>query len=381
MALEGNAGDFGLSEIFQLISIQKKSGMLSISGRQNMAIFFENGMVISTRDRRAKTCDPLRDYLIRYGFIGSEEMNNLQQIQAGSGMDLTDILLSERYFSEDELRQIFTDQTYETIQEILSWPKSYYKFISGTNVLTGVRSFAEIKVEGVLMESMRRIDEFPQIERIFPHAEMMVRRLEMKGDEETKLERAEEIVYELLEQERSIRDLVANARMARFCTYEALKNLLDKELLEITRDTGPQQQAESGEERAAALRPAARARLAPTLATVVILVACFALGEFALPALLPPGWTAGAFAPRAAATPRGGPTSLPADLEEFRLRRLETTARQAIEEHRAVSGAYPFSLEVLVVKKILRPATLARINQAGLVYRTAGGDWYSLERR
>ena len=95
MALEGNAGDFGLSEIFQLISIQKKSGMLSVSGDENMAIFFQDGLIASTRDRRARSRDPLKDYLLRYGFIGRDEMNNLQQIQARSKMDLTDILLQE----------------------------------------------------------------------------------------------------------------------------------------------------------------------------------------------------------------------------------------------------------------------------------------------
>ena len=163
MALEGNARDFGLSEIFQLIAIQKKSGMLSVSGDKNMAIFFQDGFIVSTRDRRTKTRDPLKDYLLNYGFIGRDEMNNLQQIQARSGMDLSDILLQEKYFSDDELNTIFTDQIYETIQEVLSWPKSYYKFVTGSGVLVGVRTFSALKVEGLLMESMRRIDEYPEM--------------------------------------------------------------------------------------------------------------------------------------------------------------------------------------------------------------------------
>ena len=146
MALEGNAKDFGLSEIFQLIAIQKKSGMLSVSGEENLAIFFQDGLIVSTRDRRAKSRDPLKDYLLRYGFIGRDEMNKLQQIQARSGLDLTDILLQEKYFSEDELSTIFTEQIYETVQEVLSWPKSYYKFVTGSGVLVGVPTFTLLKV-------------------------------------------------------------------------------------------------------------------------------------------------------------------------------------------------------------------------------------------
>lgn len=380
MALEGNVKDFGLSEIFQLISIQKKSGMLSISGEENMAVFFEDGMVISTRDRRSKTRDPLRDYLLRYGFLGRDEMNTLQHIQAGSGMDMTDILLQERYFSEDELRQIFTDQIYETIQEILSWPKSYYKFVSGTNVLNGVRSFAAVKVEGLLMESMRRIDEFPEIRRIFHAEDMMVRRLPIDSGRQTPLERSEEIIYELLEEESSVADVVARARMSRFCTYESLKNLLEKELLEITRDTQPEQEEAPGEQ-IRQRRTGGRKRALPTLATAAALVLCYAVGEYAVPAVFPPGWTADAFQPPAAALPQSRGPALSGDLSEFMLRRLETTVRQGLEEYFAVMGEYPFSLEILVVRKILPAGIVSRVHQAGLIYRVGDpADRYDLSR-
>jgi len=381
MALEGNARDFGLSEIFQLISIQKKSGMLSISGEENMAVFFEDGMIISTRDRRSKTRDPLRDYLLRYGFLQRDEMNNLQQIQGGSGMDLTDILLQERYFSEDELRQIFMDQIYETVQIILSWPKSYYKFVSGTNVLTGVRSFAAVKVEGLLMESMRRIDEFPEIRRIFHAEDMMVRRLPMEPGSQVQLERSEEVVYELLENETSVAEVVRSARMAQFCTYESLKNLMEKELLEITRDTQPEQDDTPGEQ-VKTRRRSGRKRALPTMATAAALVLCYAIGEYAVPALLPPGWTADLLQPPAAAAPASRGPGLSADLSEFMLRRLETTVRQGLEEYYAVTGQYPFSLEILVVKKILTADAVSRAQQAGLVYHVSEpADSYELSRR
>ncbi|MDD3642317.1 MAG: DUF4388 domain-containing protein [Candidatus Krumholzibacteria bacterium] len=380
MALEGNAKDFGLSEIFQLISIQKKSGMLSISGEENMAVFFEDGMVVSTRDRRSKTRDPLRDYLLRYGFLDREEMNNLQQIQSGSGMDLTDILLQERYFSDDELRQIFTDQIYETVQEILSWPKSYYKFVSGTSVLTGVRSFAAVKVEGLLMESMRRIDEFPEIRRIFRAEEMMVRRLPAEPSRKIPLERSEEVVYELLENESSVADVLKRAKMARFCAYEALKNLLEKELLEITRDVQPEQEKSPGEQ-VRERRSGGRKRTLPTMAAAAALALCYAAGEYAVPALFPPGWTADAMRAPAAAAPLSRDPGLSGDLSEFRLRRLETTVRQGLEEYRAVMGEYPFSLEILVVRKILPAGVVTRVHQAGLVYRAGDpADRYELSR-
>ena len=125
MALEGNAKDFGLSEILQLIALQKKTGLLTITGDQTMVIYFRDGRVISTRDRRKMAYDPLQSYLLDYGFVSANEMSRLQQIQGETNLDLIDILVSEKKFSEDELRIIFAEQIQETIQDVLSWPKSW----------------------------------------------------------------------------------------------------------------------------------------------------------------------------------------------------------------------------------------------------------------
>ena len=379
MALEGNARDFGLSEIFQLISIQKKSGMLSVSGDENMSIFFKDGLIVSTRDRRARARDPLKDYLLRYGFIGRDEMNNLQQIQARSGMDLTDILIQEKYFSEDELSTIFNEQTYETVQEVLSWPKSYYKFVTGSSVLAGVQTFSALKVEGLLMESMRRIDEFPEMQRIFPSEEMVVRRLPAPQNRSSRIEKNEEIIYNMLSEETSISDLVAHARMARFNTYEALKSLLEKELLEITKDTSPI--AEEVEEEVLEKKAKSGKKFAPTLAVVFMLIACFIAGEYIVPTLLPPGWTAEAFSSEPSLTRGTGEGLLSADLKEFQLRRLEATVREGLEEYFAVKGTYPFTLEVLAVRKFITRDAIARVHQAGIVYRMGNSGYdYTLVR-
>jgi hypothetical protein len=227
MALEGNVKDFGLSEILQLIALQKKTGMLSITGERTMVIYFREGLVISTRDRRSNVDDPLKDFLLKYGYLGTRDMERIERILAETQLDLTDILASEKLFSPEELRVIFSEQIQETIQDILNWPKSQYKFIIGTQVLAGVRSFASLKVEGLLMESMRRIDEFPEILRIFPSEATILKRLPMPETSPPSLDAQEKTVYKLLAEEQCLGVLVSRARMSRFCAYETLKCLLE----------------------------------------------------------------------------------------------------------------------------------------------------------
>ncbi len=377
MALEGNAKDFGLSEILQLIALQKKTGMLSVTGEESAVIFFIEGRVLSTRDRRSKARDPLKNYLLRYGFIGREEMNKIQQIQMESNLDLTEILLSEKYFTEEQLTAILYEQVQESIQEILSWPKSFYKFITSKQALQAIQFLKPIKVEGLLMESMRRIDEFIELQGIFPSEEMALKHKEPGPDAAEKLEGREKTLFELLTYEKTLAELISKAKMPRFCTYESLKNLLEKGLLQITKEpkftvVEVQQVVE---------KKNARSKwLAPSLAVIVLLIACYAAGEYLVPLALPPGWRPH----RRAESPkqsRGGEAFLAAGLDELKVHYLEAAIEEGLEEYRATVGSYPFTLEVLAVKRIISKSLLDKIHQTGLIYKLKDdGTSYKLLR-
>jgi hypothetical protein len=376
MALEGNVRDFGLSEILQLIALQKKTGMLSITGEQTMVIYFREGQIISTRDRRKLAADPFRDYILKYGFISAEELNRIQQIQTETNLDLTDILVSEKKFSDDELRIIFAEQIQETIQEILTWPRSQYKFIIGSQVLQGVNSFGSFKVEGLLMESMRRIDEFPEFVRIFPSESTIVKRLPAPADGKVEIEELEDLIYSVLEKPMSIAELVPKARMSRFSAYEALKCLLEKGLLQII-EAEKGEEPEAGEAEAGNEAPPRRLPL-PAFAAVLALVASLAFGELAVPRLLPPGWGFVRRADLREANVAGGVSVAPT-LGELEFRLLEAAVQEALEEHLAVKGAYPTGLETLVANGFMPEKTFDEAVARGFSYRLgSGGKSYSL---
>lgn len=375
MALEGNARDFGLSEILQLIALQKKTGMLSITGDRTMVIYFREGQVISTRDRRKLAEDPFKVYLLRYGFISADEMDRIQQILAESNLDLTDILLSEKKFSEDELRTIFADQIQETIEEVLNWPRSQYKFIIGSQVLQGVTSFGSFKVEGLLMESMRRIDEFPELQRIFPTERTIVKRLP-PPDGASQTDELEDFVYDLLENPLSIAEVVPKARMSRFNTYEALKNLLEKGLLQVL---VVEEGAEIDEGEAAEAEEREPRRLpVVAVAAALALVGSVAFGELVAPRVLAPGW---AFVPRSAVTETraAGAASVAPTLDALESRLVEAAVREALEEHFAVKGTYPSGIETLVSNGLLSGRICEKARAGGLSYRVGSeGKSYSL---
>ncbi|MBD3178550.1 MAG: DUF4388 domain-containing protein [Candidatus Latescibacteria bacterium] len=372
MGFEGDVKDFGLSEIFQLISVQQKSGMLLVSGEGNIAVFFSEGMIISTRDRRNRSMDPLKEYMIRYGFLSKKVLDKINRIQDESKLDLTDILISEKYFSEDELMIIFRDQIYETIQEAINWPRSHYKFISGKNLVQGVKSFASIKVDAVLMESMRRIDEFPRLLEQFPSIDMILERKSDPGREIPELSGNQEFIYELLRDRMNLGQVISNGKMARFSVYDALSKLLEADLLQVTMPSEkPQPVARERSE-----IPPERSPLVPILAIAAVLIISFLAGEYLIPAVLQPGWPV--------ITGDGKEALAGSGLEgitRIRAGQLEKKITTALEEYRASRGSYPLTIEILSLKGFVNEDTVKEAKDFGYRYRLRNNSQsFTLER-
>ncbi|HSG28363.1 MAG TPA: hypothetical protein VLA34_07765, partial [Candidatus Krumholzibacterium sp.] len=120
-----------------------------------------------------------------------------------------------------------------------------------------------------------------------------------------------------------------------------------------------------------------RKRLVPTFATLVLLLVSFAMGEYLVPRVMPPGWKSGAGAVSAAAV---GSDALSSDPEVLRIRALRTTIRQGLEEYYATRGSYPFTLEVLAVRKFIPASAVQLAQQSGIHYRMGeNGSGYLLD--
>lgn len=169
MALEGNLNSFGLSEILQLISVQQKTGMLTVQSEHgNGVMFFRDGQLVSTRDRRRRARDPFKDYVTRYGVLSRKALMRISQIASQSKLDFVDIVASEGLLSDADLEKHWRKHLQETMHDVLTWEQCSYKFISSDDIVKDVKTLESYSVEAMLMESMRRIDEFPQMLKQFP---------------------------------------------------------------------------------------------------------------------------------------------------------------------------------------------------------------------
>jgi hypothetical protein len=361
MALEGNLSSFGLEEILQLIAVQQKTGMLSVSiNEKSTVLFFRDGKIISTRDRRSKTRDPFREYLMRYGVLGREELVRITQIGTQSKLDLLDILISEKFLDEATLARQWRLHIQETLHDVLTWDQCSYKFVSGDEIVGGVKSLGEHIVEPLLMECMRRIDEYPILQEMFPTEGIRIAATGREIDPEAEMFESEKSVLSILKTPRAVRDIITRAKMPAFDAYEALKLLKEKGLIMLEADV-----AAGAEAAGSAASQRARRRLGNPLAitaSIILFTACAFAGA----------WRD---ADRAAAMARNG--LLAAD--HANRARVEYHVRWLIEAYHARTGFYPTDLGDLGKSGLADRETLVRAASLDLRYKlTSDRQAYTL---
>jgi hypothetical protein len=134
------------------------------------------------------------------------------------------------------------------------------------------------------------------------------------------------------------------------------------------------------EETVAPVRKERKMRFVPTFVIVVLLFASFAIGEYLIPSILPPGWNVSAQEVTTGTAPSG--TALcAASLHELKLRLIGASLRQGIEKCRAMTGSYPMTLETLAVRNIIPSSLIDDAQKYGFAYRSLDeGNSYSLTR-
>jgi hypothetical protein len=326
MALEGNLSSFGLEEILQLIAVQQKTGMLSVTiNEKTTVLFFRDGKIISTRDRRSKTRDPFREYLMRYGVLSREELVRLTQIGTQSKLDLLDILTSEKFLDEKMLARQWRYHIQEALHDVLTWDQCSYKFISGDEIVGGVKSLGEHIVEPLLMECMRRIDEYPMLQEMFPAEGIRIGPTGREVNPEAEMFESEKNVLAMVKSPRAVRDVVSRAKMPAFDTYEALRLLKDKGLIMIEADVAERDDAPGASASARARRQHGNPLIMG--GCVIVFAACAFVGAMH-------------DADRAAAMARSGILATDAAHRA----RVEYHVRWLIEAYRSRNGFYPTDL-------------------------------------
>jgi tetratricopeptide (TPR) repeat protein len=170
MAIEGPLKELGIHDVFQLLDLSRKTGVLRVSSelRQNAGtVVFTQGSVVSAEIR--SNPHPLGSVLLSAGKITQEDLTRARDMQkAGDPRRLGEVLVEIGAVSRRELARQVRAQVEEVIFELRSWSEGYFSFEEGA-AAEGAEADVRITTEALMMEGARRIDEWSQIQQRIPH--------------------------------------------------------------------------------------------------------------------------------------------------------------------------------------------------------------------
>lgn len=241
MAIEGPLRELGIHDVFQLLDLSRKTGVLRVTSdlRHNAGtVYFEAGTIVFAEIR--SNPHPLGALLLRTGKISEADLERARDMQTRGGDQrrLGQILVAIGALSPRELERQMRFQIEEVVFEMMSWHEGFFSF--GEEPVVVHEDAVRIRTEALLMEGARRIDEWSRIEKRVPHLGVVPQLAPaLEGDSgELDLLPAEWELLALIEGTRDVRTLATELGRSDFDVAKTLFGLESAGVVMLV-DQGP----------------------------------------------------------------------------------------------------------------------------------------------
>jgi hypothetical protein len=302
IALHGNLRDFGMSEVFQLIGQQRKTGVLQVRGELGeVELRFDEGCVVSAAPVGSYEDEALGDMAVRCGALPRESHAEAERARSSSGDGLRRHLVAAG-LALTTLHEVEDLLTRETLFALLRWDDGSFRFVARAVPHDRPRG-SLIAAEQVLMDGLRMVDEWSALLAELPSETLVYRRRgSLEEYRRSPAGRAapwpEEAarLFLLVDGRASVRRVIDLSRLGTFLGMRIFVDLAQAGWIEPLRDEGAASDRE-GVARGRAWRTAVRA---------VPFAALALLAALALAGTGRPGPAAGTFGRDAIAGARAG---------------------------------------------------------------------------
>ena len=175
MSLAGELGTMALSDILQWVSQGRKTGTLHVSrGAVQKRISFDGGTICSSWSNDPR--ESLGQFLVRERLISEEQLFRTLLRQETEGRPLGALLVENGPLADEDLVRMLTLKAEETIYDLFHWSEGHFEFKDGERPADSPFP-VDLEVTSVIMEGIRRIDEWQRMRDVVPSTETTFRAL------------------------------------------------------------------------------------------------------------------------------------------------------------------------------------------------------------
>lgn len=233
MAIEGDLSSLNITSVLQLISRERLTGVLKIKKNTEIAdVGFVDGDITGAFFELGERVERLETYLVKSGMIGKNLFDMIEDIHRETKRPTMNIIIEDKYLTIEEIERTIKFKIQEVMDELFTWGEGNFKFEEGALIYPKSVIKLRMHTEGLILESARRLDEWPRIAKSIPSADIVFKRIDRP---ELKLQPKEDEarVLSLIDERRSVSDLVEISGLGRFHTYACLYHLMSTGQTEV----------------------------------------------------------------------------------------------------------------------------------------------------
>jgi hypothetical protein len=364
MALKGTIRDFGVADIFQLISQQVKTGVLLLrNDLDEVRVYFKDGSVVRAESATRQAQMLLGSMLVRAETLTQEQLDHALKEQRRTLKPLGSVIIELGYARESEITEFATLQMTETVYGLFQWKNGTYEF-EGVPVEASTENVEPVRAENIVMNGIRMVDEWPSIREKLPSYTWMVERvkplpdskrdsggsddfdlssLSEEGQKSADLDDIgtyERLVYGLIAPGRDVQKIIDLARLGEFEACRALGALMTQGYIRVVKPSQAAAQLPVTDDVTRTASNPLRTRYFLAAAGRIFVSASLVL-IFAM--------LIGRVSPARFGLDPGGELTYESKLVETHLSESQMRViRRALEVYRFETGIYPEKLETLV---------------------------------
>jgi hypothetical protein len=350
VGLEGTLKVFSLTDIFQMLGLQRKTGVLKVEGEDDtVTISFLGGAVVAAESTVHRLDNRLGNLLIRAGYVTQEQLDKVLAVQRETQQRMGFLLIREGLIEPQELREALRLQIARIVYSAFRWADGNFRFSQEGVVDYDADHMAPVSIDTILMEAAQMVDEWPLLEKRVGELTSVYRRA--PGVESVKLvhgvknppegtlavSRPEAETWRWIDGRRSIGDIMERAFLSDFEVLKGGADLIGRHLIELGRAPEEEPEISHVPEVAAPTRPWGRAAALWVALLVLVAFAVYLVPRNPANVLMRPP----------------GEVSEEAELAKAISLNRVVAVERAVRIYYDSTGRYPRSLDDLVVAGIL----------------------------
>ncbi|MBK9384591.1 MAG: PQQ-binding-like beta-propeller repeat protein [Planctomycetes bacterium] len=235
MALKGDLDSLDLGQVFQMLAINHKDGVLGVfgEGRPKALRFSSEGVTLQFDPAYYET--RILERLRRQGRLSAEQMRLVEANRRSSGRSTLDVLIEMDFIDQGEVDNEYRAFMEEDIYELFFQKGARFEFFEGRLLLEEAGGFVDDRYSfnpgSVVMEAARRMDEWEMIRQRIPDRGEVYVKTSREGDPSLLDLASSRTALALADGWRSIDQILGASGRSEFDMTKSIMTLVDSGML------------------------------------------------------------------------------------------------------------------------------------------------------